>query len=738
MTTDDRPVELDRLTVTADDRARARRILGVGVGPGAAADHSPVVNDTRTIRQVLRDSNTGWYVLLALGIVALADTLQGYAFSILGPEISRSLGISRANLAGFQAMKTMASALATIPLVIFVQRRPRRALVTVVAIVVWAVFALGTAFIISGAGLLMVLIADGATSGAAGTVHTPLLVDSYPPEVRVRVLSGYTAIATAGNILAPLSVALLTTWIGLTWRGVFLVVGGFTALAAIVVIRLRDPGFGTFDTERLRAMDEPGAVDDGSMAADERHFLGFTEVVRRLLLIPTVRRQLVGWTVLGIMTVPYGTFLSFLLDERWGLGTGARGMFSASLAAVGLLSLAAFGRYGERLLHREPADVVRLASLFVMVSIASVAAAGISPSFALMVSLLVVSTIGLSMLSPALAALQLSLVRAEMRPHAVALAGIAIGLGGLTGSIYLAGIDRRFGISGAMVALAVPGFLAAFVLRSCATTVNDDLDRMVDTVLEEERVARELRNGASLPILAVRGVDASYGDLQVLFGVDFSVQPGEFVALLGTNGSGKSTLLRVISGLLLPQRGSVRLAGQDVTYLSAERRVDLGVTQIPGGRAVFPGLSVLDNLRAYGDSIGVPRRRLDERFEAVFDVFPVLRERVDVPAEMLSGGQQQMLALAKALLLQPRVLLIDELALGLAPTVVAELLDQLRRINETGTAIVLVEQSVNVALSVADRAYFLEKGTVRFSGPGAELLGRDDLLRAVFLGDEGG
>ena len=733
MSEQEAPLEVDRLVVTDADRARARHILGIGVGP-EASDNSSTETGERSLADVMRSTKAGWYVLIALGVVALADTLQGYAFSILGPEISRSLGITRSRLAGFQALKTMASALATIPLVMFVQRKPRRALVTIVAIAVWAGFAIGTGFVIAGAGLLMVLVADGATTGAAGTVHTPLLVDSYPPEVRVRVLAGYTGIATAGNVVAPLTVAALTTWAGLTWRGVFLVVGAFTAIAALVSLGLRDPGFGTFDTARLRAMDGD-ADDDGAARAPT---LGFTEVVRRLLLIPTIRRQLVGWTVLGVMTVPYGTFLSFLLDERFGLGTGARGIFSASLACVALVSLAAFGRYGERLLHRDPAGVVRLASFFVMVSTASVAAAGLSPTFVIAAGLLVISTVGLAMLSPALGALQLSLVRAEMRPHAVALAGIALGFGGLTGSIYLAGIDRRFGIAGAMVALAVPGFIAALVLRSCSRTVDADLDRMVQEVLEEERVAREVRRGTELPILAVRGVDASYGDLQVLFDVNFQLHAGEFVALLGTNGSGKSTLLRVISGLLLPQRGSVRLEGQDITYLSAERRVGLGITQIPGGRAVFPGLSVLDNLRAYGESLDLPRRQLDQRFEELFEVFPVLAERADTPADMLSGGQQQMLALAKALLLDPRVLLIDELALGLAPTVVAELLEHLRRINAGGTAIVLVEQSVNVALSVADRAYFLEKGTVRFSGPAADLLGRDDLLRAVFLGGEGG
>jgi ABC-type branched-subunit amino acid transport system ATPase component len=692
------------------------------------------------LREVMRDSHVGWYVLLALGVIGLADTLQGYAFNILSPEISRTLGIGRARLAGFQALKTMVLAAATIPLVMAVQKRPRRAMVTVVAIGIWACFALGTGFVVTAPGLLLVLLADGATSGAAGAVHTPLLVDSYPPAARVRVLAGYTAIASAGNIVAPLVVAALTTWGSLTWRGVFLVIGAFTALATLIAVRLRDPGFGRFDTARLRHLDDdPATVPDA--AADDpatSASLGFIEISRRLLLIPTIRRQLVGWTVLGIMTVPYGTFLTFLLDERWGLGTGGRGVFSAAMSAVGLASLAAFGKRGELLLRRSPAAVVRLASWFVLLSTVTVAAAGLSPSFPLVVVLLAAGTTGLAVLSPALGALQLSIVRAEMRPHAIALAGIAAGFGGLTGSLYLSGIDRRFGIGGAMVALAIPGVVAALVLRTCARTVDADIDRMVDDVVEETRVSAEIRRGAALPLLAVRGVDAAYGDLQVLFGVDLVVHDGEMLALLGTNGSGKSTLLRVVSGLLLPQRGSVRLAGEDITYVSPQRRVEMGVCQVPGGRAVFGGLTVHENLRAYATTSGLSRRALEHRFERVYELFPVLADRLDQRAEMMSGGQQQMLALAKAVLLEPRLLLIDELSLGLAPAVVADLLDTLRAINAEGTAVVLVEQSVNVALAVADRAVFLEKGRVRFAGAGAELRGRDDLLRAVFLGEEGG
>lgn len=717
--------ELDRIEVTEADRQHARSLLGLGAEPATKSA------DQRPLRAVLRDSRTGWYVVLALGGLGLADTLQGYAFGVMAPEIARALGIDRGEIATLNAVKTLATAALTIPLVMTVQRVPRRALVSVIGAFIWALFALMTSFVISLAGLAVVLIADGATSGTRTTMHTPLLADSYPPRARVRVLAWYSALGAAGNILAPLAVAALSAWAGLTWRGVFLFTGGFTLLTAVAALRLRDPGFGRWDTQRLR--DEQGGDTTATQAESPR--LGFTEIAQRLMLVPSIRRQLAGFMVLGVMAVPLGTFITFLLDERWGIGPGGRGLLAALQAVAALVTLAVFGRKGEQMLRREPAAVVRLASLFIVVSTVATALAALSPAMWLMVVLLVAGSAGFAMLGPALAALQMGLVPAEMRPHAIALGGLATGFGGLTGSLYLAGIDRRFGVAGAIMALAIPGLIAALIVRSCASTLEPDIDRMVTDVIEEARVRTARAAGAELPLLAARGIDARYGDVQVLFDVDLTVHEGDIVALLGTNGSGKSTLLKVVSGLLLPSAGSVRLSGADITFVSAERRVGMGITQIPGGHAVFGPLSVVDNLRAYADTLNLGSRSAPE-IERCFEMFPALADRRNQQASTLSGGEQQMLALAKAAILRPRLLLIDELSLGLAPAVVAELLARVDDLRAAGSTIVLVEQSVNLALSVCERAYFLEHGSVRFSGPGSDLLGRDDLLRAVFLGDD--
>ena len=226
-------------------------------------------------------------------------------------------------------------------------------------------------------------------------------------------------------------------------------------------------------------------------------------------------------------------------------------------------------------------------------------------------------------------------------------------------------------------------------------------------------------------------LEVAYGKVTVLDGVHLRVDQGEVVALLGTNGAGKSTLLKTISGILRPKAGSLLLDGGDMTRMRPPEIVARGVVQMPGGRATFPGLTVGENLTIGG--VTAAREQRAARVNEVLAQFPWLAERHDQLAGTLSGGQQQMLALARALMASPRLLMIDELSLGLAPAVVGELLEVVARLRERGMAIVIVDQHVNMALDVADRAYFLERGQVRFDGPAADLRDRRDLLRAVFF-----
>ena len=234
-------------------------------------------------------------------------------------------------------------------------------------------------------------------------------------------------------------------------------------------------------------------------------------------------------------------------------------------------------------------------------------------------------------------------------------------------------------------------------------------------------------------MLECAGLEVSYGRTQILFDVSIDVDEGEVLAVLGTNGAGKSTLLRAITGLTPPKGGKVLLDGRDVTGTSPVKMAALGVAQMPGGRGIFPDLTVGENLRMSTWSFRGDKARCRRATERALDLFPALSTRLSDRAGLLSGGQQQMLALAQAFIPEPRLLLVDELSLGLAPVVVMELLDVVRRLRNEGVAVVLVEQSAELALQVADRAVFLEKGETRFSGPAREILERGDLVRSVFL-----
>ncbi len=721
--------EAERL-VDAVEKAREQLRATARSAMGITGERGP----SEPLRKSIKSSNLSWYPLLALSVLVIIDQFQGYALFVLGPEISSSLGISRGALGGLAALKVLAISVATLPMAAFVQKKARRAVVSIVTAFAWSTTTIFTGFVINVWGMLTVMLADGASSGSVAAVHAPLLIDSYPPRVRVRALSFYRSAENLGNILAPVLLGGLSALFGFTWRAIFLIMGIASLLAANFALRLKDPGFGRWDTQAVReAVHREGGLSETNLS-DEEVDLGFFEIVRRLMLIPTIRRILTAHAVLGMLLVPLNTYLFFFLDERWGMGPGARGLFYGAMPIFSISALALFAKKGEEIFRRNPAGLLRLAALFLGAGVIALALAIFSPVFAAMVLLFGVAFALIALLGPALNAAMLSIIPSRMRPHAAALTGIFLaGVGGFGGLLLLGGLDRRFGTAGAIVSLVVPGVAAAFVLRTAARTINADLDRMVDEIVEEEELRSLVGQGHHLPMLACRHIDFSYGQLQVLFSVDFTVDDGEMVALLGTNGAGKSTLLRVISGLGLPGSGSVRFRGADITYLDSGRRVKLGITQVPGGRSVFGPLSVIENLRLFGYSHGRDTKTLDRAIEECFGVFPVLAGRLNQPASTLSGGEQQMLGLSKAFILRPRLLLIDELSLGLAPKIVGELLDMVRQINATGTAVVLVEQSVNLALSLVEHAYFMEKGEIRFDGRADELVERADLLRSVFL-----
>jgi len=234
------------------------------------------------------------------------------------------------------------------------------------------------------------------------------------------------------------------------------------------------------------------------------------------------------------------------------------------------------------------------------------------------------------------------------------------------------------------------------------------------------------------PLLTVDGLETFYGGIQALKGVSFEVPEGSIVTLLGANGAGKSTTLKSISGLVPPARGTVTFTGRRIDGLPSEQIVRLGISHVPEGRELFPELTVLENLKM-GAYTRTEKRAIERSLERAQAHFPILAERRLQLAGTLSGGEQQMLAIGRALMAEPRLLLLDEPSLGLAPMLVEEIFRIIREIHDNGTTVLLVEQNANKALSIADYGYVLETGTVSLAGDSRQLL-RDDHVRRAYLG----
>jgi branched-chain amino acid transport system ATP-binding protein len=237
-------------------------------------------------------------------------------------------------------------------------------------------------------------------------------------------------------------------------------------------------------------------------------------------------------------------------------------------------------------------------------------------------------------------------------------------------------------------------------------------------------------------LLEVNGLDVSYGDIQVLWDVSFKVEEGTIVALVGANGAGKTTLLKTIAGLISPGKGDVLLSGKSLKNCKAQEIVDRGINYVPEGRRLFAGLTVLENLRlgAY-----IPRARpfIDESLERIYQLFPVLKDRNNQRAGTLSGGEQQMLAIGRALMAQPKLIMLDEPSLGLSPILVKKVFQLIGALNEQKATILLVEQNINQALKIAHHAYVLKIGKIVMSGRGDELLA-DEEIRKAYIGERAG
>jgi branched-chain amino acid transport system ATP-binding protein len=679
----------------------------------------------RTIRGYLdlRRTPYGLRPAIVFGAIAFFQVFDTRAFSVAGPDVVRALGINISSIIDIISIVAIVATFAGIAAGWWVDRH-RRVPFFAISTALAGVFAMLSSFARSTVSLGVPRVGDDVSNTAADVPSFSLLADYYPPEARGRVFAFLSTMGRVGQIMAIGSIGFMIKYLG--FRKTFVVTGApIVVLGLLALVLLRDPIRGYF--ERSAA----GASDEVARREDEPQSLG--EGWRTVWSVRTVRRVAGANVFLSFEGALTGAFVGFFLFEKYGLDAVQRSLIQLPSVLFALVGGFYGGALVDRFTQRNPGRVLLVYGIFPLVGAIGMVGYAMQPPLVLLVVFGCINAFGVALVGPAGLAVYSQVIPPSVRTQGQQMTALASLPGMLLGlqmgkvlfaqhgyaSVFLSSIP--FTVVGAAVAMTAASFF--------------DLDRrnqIAASVAAED--FRRARAAGEDKLLVCRDLDVAYDGVQVLFGVDFDVRENQIIALLGTNGAGKSTLLRAISGSQEASAGAIVFNGRDITHMPPHEIAGRGVVHMPGGRGVFPGLSVRENL-LLGNWVheGEEGDDIAGRLAEVFEIFPVLRDRAGTLAGALSGGEQQQLSLAQAFLMKPKLLMIDELSLGLSPAVVGQLLDVVREIHRRGVTIIVVEQSVNVALTIADKAIFMEKGEVKFFGDTADLLSRPDILRAVYV-----
>ncbi|WP_436776377.1 ATP-binding protein [Yinghuangia sp. YIM S09857] len=685
-----------------------------------------------SLREGLAAGGAATFVTLTL--LSAFDELEMATLGVLAPDIRDTFGMSDGAIVFLSAASGAFIVLGALPMG-WLADRCRRGRVAG-----WAGLAFSSFMVACGlaANVFLMFLARlgvGVAKSSNMPVNGSLNADTYPIGVRGRLAATNGMAGRIAAALSPLAVGGIATLAGgdAGWRWAFFILAVPTAIVALFAFRLPEPP---------RGQNEMKAVLGEVLVTEKPMPISVEAAFARLMKIRTTKTVVMAFAAMGFGLFTGPVLTNLWMEDHFGLDTFERGVYG-TLGGLGVLFVLPFvGPRYDRLYRTDPARALRLIGLLILPVAALMPLQWAMPNAPLFVAAHMLPMILLSSAFAMVGPVMQSVSPYRLRGLGVALAAIYIFFIGATGGSLLSALildsyDPRV----AALVIGVPSTLVGslMLIRSSAF-IKHDLSRVV-AELREEMAERDRQNTApeDVPVLQVHNVDFEYGNVQVLFDVGFEVRRGETLALLGTNGAGKSTILKAICGLGTPSRGVVRLNGQTITYVAPEQRGRHGIRLLPGGKGVFPAMTVRENLDMAAFQLrDRDKAHRDARLAYVLDVFPDLAARLGQRASSMSGGQQQQLALAMVLMHDPEVLLIDELSLGLAPVVVQDLLAIVERLKADGLTMVIVEQSLNVALAIADRAVFLEKGQVRFTGDARELAERDDLARAVFLGKDGG
>ena len=707
------------------DAQKAEVLFPDDLLPGVGAEAT-------TLKQgLLKGGYRTFFVLLALNSL---DELEQSAVVILGPDIGESFGVSDGTITAISAASLIFFVLGAGPMG-WLADRFRRGPIVGIASGTFAAFSALTGAAVNALMFFFMRFFTGVSKANTITVHPSMLADTYPIGIRGRMFTTFAGVGRIFGTMSPILAGGIAVWVGGTegWRWSFYLLGLPTAALAVFAFFLREPKRGRWEQEHVLGA---GFEEDDKMP------ISVEAAFTRIWSIDFIRNMTIAFVAIGFALFPAGSIQSFFLEEEFGLNPLERGLAVAPGGLGLLVFIPLVGRWFDATYRLDPQKAMRIIGLLLLPIGVLIPVQYSMPNLALFI---LFSALNSTFLGGAFALVQPA-VQAVFPPR---LRGMGTAIltffmamaGGVAGGIIAGFLQDEFGERFSVSIIAAIGMpLGAYFILRGANRVRRDLSLIVSELHEEqvEQKRRAETDPENIPAIQLSQVDFSYGQVQVLFDLGFEVRKHETLALLGTNGAGKSTALKVITGLAIPERGVVRLHGQTITFATPEQRAAMGLHMLPGGAGVWSDLSIHDNLLMGAYAYRKDSDDRDRRIEKVFDMFPDLAKRPRERAGNLSGGQQQMLALARVMLHEPEVLMIDELSLGLAPVVVQSLLETVEELKEQGQTMIIVEQSLNVALAISDRAVFLEKGQVRFEGPAQELAERDDLARAVFLGTEGG
>ena len=660
------------------------------------------------------------YPLAVLFGLNLVDELDQAAFSVLLPNIRDSFGLSLSGVLTLVGFVTPVSLMLGMFVAYFADRGPRVKIAALGASV-WAVFSVATGLALNVIHLGLARIGAALGKSVNQPTHNSLLADYYPVTVRPSIYAVHGAANPVGQILGPVTAGAIALYF--SWRIPFLLAAIPTILLVFATLGMREPKRGVQDRLALGATQEEAEIEETPPT--------LAEAWRTLFAVKSLRRVYTALPFIGASSVAMASLMSLFWADVYHLDEFQRGLIESVSQPFALVGLIVGAPLAQKLMNRDPALLLRFLGMSSILTAACIALIAMSPNVWFAVAGRFLQGGIMAVLLPGVYSIFSVVIPARVRSLGFVSAMVFIAPGVLM-LVFIGAIGDTFGLRVGLLVL-MPLYIGGFlILASAAKFLASDINMVRVQSMAEQEVRKALEEGEPKLLLA-RGVDLAYDQVQVLFGVDMELRPGEIVALLGTNGAGKSTLLRAISGQADPSGGAIYFEGTDITHMDPVGTFGLGIVQMPGGRSVFPTLTVEEHFHLAAWSMQDDPEHVERATAEMLEVFPRLSERWNQPAGNLSGGEQQMLGLSMSLIAKPKLLMIDELSLGLAPTIVEQLLDVLRRIHAQGTTIVLVEQSINVALTVADRAYFMEKGQVRFEGPTAELLERGDILRAVFL-----